>query len=330
MLRNRFVLSTCIGFLLVASPYPARARAAVEQPVVVHVVDSGGSALAGATVSLTAAAGGAFGVDGTTDAEGRFATTLPDGKAVYRVRVQKEGLAPIDHSVDLATQHGGRNRSLTIEVSMQPLSAADWFNRGVAAIRQGTLDEAAADFGRAVALDPTLERGWSVSAMVAAEQKRWDAALADADHAVALSPDDAQALRARYDALVALGRGADADAALDRLVVASHDPDVARIAFNAGAAAANRGDADTARRRFGQAIAVEPGLWQAHSALAELAARDKRYDDAVAELDRALETSPGNVALLGRKVEILRATGDAARLAAAEQELAKAKAANGS
>ncbi len=322
-LRTAFSL-LCVFPIFLAAGSAARAADA-PQPIDVFVKDAAGTAIAAAQVTVTVEKGAAWTGTGSTDASGRLPLVLPDLERVYHLRVTRDGYADVEHSVDL---HGHKTRlgqPLTLAVTMEPMGAPDWFNRGVAALRANDLDGAAQAFRKAVETDPQFERGWSVGAMVAAEQKRWPDALDGAEHALAIQADDAQALRTRYDAMTALGRDTDAAAALDALVAHTSGNDTARLAFNAGAVAANQGHLDEARKRFGQALALTPTLWQAHAALAELSVRDKKYEDAVAELDKALAAQPKNVGLLQRKVEVLEALGDAARVASAQKALADAK-----
>jgi len=323
--RTPSVLSL-LAFASVVWPLAAVPAHAAEQAVEVLVQGADKKPLEGAQIRLAAQNDPPFSATGATDASGKFAATLPDAKRTYQLQVELEGYVPFDQSVDLSKQHTSRHRAMTLEVTLPQMSAGDWFNRGVAALKRNDIDAAAAAFQRAVEIDPTNGRGWSVRALVAAEQKQWEVALDAAEHALALAPQDAQALRTRYDALVQLKRPDPASQALDQLVTQVHDGEVARLAFNAGAEAANHGDVAAARRRFAQALELAPELWQIHSALAELDIHDKDFEAALGELAKALAASPGNVRLLKRKVDVLEAIGDADRLAAAQRELAAAEA----
>jgi tetratricopeptide (TPR) repeat protein len=146
-------------------------------------------------------------------------------------------------------------------------------------------------------------------------------ALEHADKALALAAGDKNALRTRYEALAALRRP-EAEAALDTLFAQDKTPDTARLLFNAGAEAGNAGNGEIARQRLGQALELDPKLWQAHTALAELAIREQRLPDAVAALDKAIEVSPRNFKAWERKIEVLRAMGRTADADAAAAQLA--------
>src|SRR5690606_12921975 len=105
-------------------------------------------------------------------------------------------------------------------------------------------------------------------------------ALTAADRALALAPADAEALRSRYDALLPLERANEAEATLDQLAAAAPNVDTARLLFNAGATASNVKDISRARQRLEQALALDPKLHQAHSALAELHIGEQEFDAA--------------------------------------------------
>ena len=127
------------------------------------------------------------------------------------------------------------------------------------------------------------------------------------------------------------GRTADAEAALAVLAEKVRTPATAVLLYNAGAQASNAKDTDKAkqieisRRYFEQALAINPNLYQAHNGLAELDIREEKFEDAVAELSKVVEISPRNFKAYERRIEVLKKIGDKARIAAAEQELAKLK-----
>ena len=75
-----------------------------------------------------------------------------------------------------------------------------------------------------------------------------------------------------------------------------------------------------------KALEVDPNLYQAHSALAEIAIGDKNYDEAVKELDLVIGLAPRNFKAFERKIEVLKAAGKADAAAAVEKQLATLKA----
>jgi tetratricopeptide (TPR) repeat protein len=181
--------------------------------------------------------------------------------------------------------------------------------------------------GKATTLRPDLVEAWRALAFVYLETARPAEALAATEKTLALVPTDPEALRNRYDSLTALGRKEEASAALDALVANVKTPDTARLLFNRGVDAMKIPDAATARTSFQQALAVDPNLHQAHSALAEMAIGDKDYAVALAELEKVLALAPRNFKAWERKIEVLKALGKTKEAADEEKKLAAAKAA---
>lgn len=314
--------------LLLAALAPlalAASAAARTQAVEVRVLAADGAPLEAAAVTV-AAEGGAFRHQAASDAQGRVRVELPEARGSYRFHVEHPQHKAFEELVDLDKQKSSAGDLLTLEVKLLAVDAVDWFNRGVERLRTADTAGAEAAFRRAVELDPELARGWSVLALVLVEAGKPADALAAADRALALSAGETDALRARYDALAALGRADEADAALGELVARDPSPELARLLFNAGATAANAGQSERAKLRLEQALARQPGLWQAHAALAELEVRANRLDDALAALDRALAVAPEQARLWDRKATVLRALGRTDEAAAADAEAAKRRA----
>jgi tetratricopeptide (TPR) repeat protein len=313
-------------FALVTQALVATALAAAPITVALRVQGAAAAPVAGAAVEIAAAPGEeAFTLSGTTDSAGLYLADLPDNRRPYVLKVTAAGHQPFEAPLELKGKRGNRNKPYEVPVPIVAFTAADHFNAGVAELREKKLDAAATSFRRAVELEPSLSRGWSVLAMIELENGKPAEALEHAERAVALDVADMNALRTRYEALAALGRAADADAALTALYEKDKTPDTARLLFNAGAEAANGGKSEAARLRLGQALELDPKLWQAHTALAELAIREERLPDAVAALDRAIEISPRNFKAWERKVEVLRAMGKAEEADAAAARLAELK-----
>jgi tetratricopeptide (TPR) repeat protein len=295
-------------------------------PLELTVQGEDGKPVQDAAVEIRAAGGERFEVSGKTDRRGRYQAKLPDFARVYRFRVTKEKFAIFEQSVDFAAQNlvAGQTAELTITLPLdRGPSPEAIFNQGAEAIRRNDLATAEAKMREATRLAPGLAPAWSVLAMLAADAQRWPEALDAADRTLAIAPADAPALRARAEALAALGRRPEADAALDRLAEADRSDDTARVLFNAGAEAWSRKDAALATRRFEQALAANPALHQAHSALAEVKIGGKDLEGALAALERALELAPTAKKLWQRKADVLEALGRKDEAAAAREKLAQ-------
>lgn len=328
MRRSRTV-SSLFALALVAATGATVAvpplEAKQQYPLALTVKNEKGAAIPGAAVAISVETGEPFRVEGTTDKRGRYLAKLPDFTRVYRFKVTKETYSIFEQTVDFSTQNllAGATAELTITLPEDtgPTPEA-LFNEGVKAIQNDDLSGAEAKFKDALGLEPGLVPALSVLAMLAADAKRWSEALDYADKTLALSPTDVAALRARPEALTGLGRKEEADAALDRLAAVDKSPDGARILFNAGADAWQTKNAELATRRFEQAIAANPTLHQAHTALAEVKIGGKDLAGALVELDKALELAPKEAKIWRRKIEVLKALGRSEDAAAAEQTLA--------
>jgi tetratricopeptide (TPR) repeat protein len=175
-------------------------------------------------------------------------------------------------------------------------------------------------------MKPDFKEAWRVLSMVYLDEKKNDQALAAADKAIALDPADPIGLRDRYEALVALGRKEESETALHALAERDRSPEVAKLLYNAGADAWNAKNSELARKHFDEALLIDPKLYQAHLALAEIHVAEKKWDEAVVDLDRALAITPRNFKAQERRIEILKAAGKTAEAAEAEKALAALKA----
>jgi Tfp pilus assembly protein PilF len=312
--------------LFAAALCAAAPLAAASQRIEVRVLAPPAKPLAGVTVTVSAVDGEAFTATQASNDSGLALFELPSAKRAYRLEATHADFAPFTETFDLGARRAPRGDTLRLEVELLPVTAVDVYNRGVRALQAGDRAAAELEFRLAVEMDPSFLRGWNVLAVAALDGRRWDDALAAALRALALAPDDAQALRSRYEALAGLQRIDEADAALTALVAADASPELSRLLFNAGANAANAGEPERARLRLEQALARDPELWQAHSALAELAVRAQNLEQALLELDRALAVAPRQTRTWERKIDVLRAMGRADDAAAAEQQLAALRA----
>ena len=319
MLR-RAALVVCLA-AGIDSPSPATAAESAEQAVEVRVSSTDGAPLAGVTLTVSAAGAPSVAAQATTGDDGLAVLTLPAAPASYRLAATHPRHLPA--ASDFELKRPRRNaKPAAISITLSPKGAAEYFNEAVAALERHDSAAAEASLRAAVTTDPGFARGWTILAKLALDSGRGEQALEHAARALAADPAELMALHLRYEALSALGRVEEAESTLSELVTRDPAPELARLLFNSGAEAANHGDLERARRRLGEAAARDPGLWQAHSALAEVAIREQDYGAALAALDRALAIAPREERLRRRKVELLRAAGRGAEAEALEAELA--------
>ncbi|MEO7973084.1 MAG: hypothetical protein ABIU84_05810 [Thermoanaerobaculia bacterium] len=313
--------------LLLSSTALAFAADKPKAPFEVIVTTPEGAPVEGADVTITSATTvPPYTFAGKTDFTGKAVGELADFKNSYSIRVVKEGYQQFGQELDLISLKLKKGQTASLKVSLPAITAVEYYNEGVKALQAKDLARATAQFELALAADPKLAKAYGVLAIIELQQSQWDKALAHADQALALDPTDMQALRSRYDAFSGLGDMAKSDVALSELAAKERTPDVARLLYNAGAQAGNAKEVEVARARFHEALAIDPTLHQAHSALAELAINEKKYPDAIVEIDLAIAAAPRNFKAYERRIEVQKAMGDKAGAEATEKKLAALKA----
>ena len=141
-------------------------------------------------------------------------------------------------------------------IALSPGDTSAINNRGILRNRQGRFDDAIQDFSQAIALAPGRAAFFINRALAHHGKKDAAAALADLDRAIALDPDDPRALNNRAGALMMLGRHDAAIRDLDRAVAL--DPKYATAYNNRGIALAGKGDFAAAIRDYDRALALRP------------------------------------------------------------------------
>ena len=317
--------SLALALVLFAALAPATfAKAKNKFELTVKGAD--GKPVAAAAVTLSAASGEAFSAAGATDDKGRFKAEVPDFDRVYVLEVKKEGFVVRKDNLDFPAQGLKAGATAEVEVPLVVRGPIEVYNEGVQALQAKDLAAAAVRFEEALAMKPDFKEAARVLSMVYIDLKKPDLALGLADRALALDPVDPVALRDRFEALTALGKTEEAEAALYTLAEHDKSPEVAKLLYNAGADAWNSKNAESARKHFDAALAVDAKLHQAWVALSEIHIAEKKYDEAVADLDRALALTPRNFKAHERKIEVLKAAGKTAEAAEAEKALAALKA----
>jgi len=91
------------------------------------------------------------------------------------------------------------------------------------------------------------------------------------------------------------------------------DQDKAILIFNEGAEASQQGDTATARKKFDEAVGLDPNLAAAWTALATLDFGDKQYAAAIAKAEKAVALDAKDARALRILVESYTELGDAAK-----------------
>lgn len=308
---------------LLALLAPGLLFAQAQGRVKVTVVDENGDPVADATVTVSSEEIGYHKVV-ETDKRGQFALIFVDGTRIYHVVFEKEGYKTVDGDLDPTPGDTVENefvlptaRSRTAGGATETGPSADplveVFNQGVSALHAGDFETAKVKFQRAMEMDPKMVAAPSTLSSIYLEQRDFDQAVAMADKALALDPDDARALRVLYDVCDHRGETARAQKLLERLRTVEGGTETAVRVFNEGAQAAQRGDIETARARFEEALTIDPELAPAYAALANIYLRTEEYDKAIEAAQKAREIDPGDTAVLRYEYEAYRLKGDQAK-----------------
>jgi tetratricopeptide (TPR) repeat protein/transglutaminase-like putative cysteine protease len=206
--------------------------------------------------------------------------------------------------------HASALALLDAAIEREPDNAEALRARGGARAAEGDYDGARADFDHAVDLDPADQAAAVGQGLAAYGQGKYDEAVVALSVALRLDPADATALSARAAAYYQLGRWDRSLADSRALKVAR--PDIPTGAFGELRALGRLGRGDEARGLIASRLAEDPTDYVALDALVRLARGAGKPDEALPELDRALEAAPGSSDLLSLRGQLRAALGDAA------------------
>jgi tetratricopeptide (TPR) repeat protein len=161
--------------------------------------------------------------------------------------------------------------------------------RGGRLLGAGNVDDAVADFTRALELQPGLAAGHLGLGLAHAARSQLDSAITEYTAAIAADPDRAAAYRTRADTFFKLGRWTDAIADYDRLLELAPHP---ISQYSRGVAHQSRGDHDVAIGDFTQVVEDWPEYALAYYSRAESYAEQRQLSLAVADLDIAVFLRP--------------------------------------
>jgi tetratricopeptide (TPR) repeat protein len=177
-------------------------------------------------------------------------------------------------------------------------------NLGNALRDKGRLDEAVAEYRKAIALDPNDTRAHSNLGWVLQCQKKWDEAIAACRRAIELDPKDAIPHDILGIALMKKGQLDEAVAAYRKAI--ELDPKVIGPPRNLGDALGRQQKWNEAIAAYRQAIALDPKDAYAHNILGIVLEGEGQRDEAIACYRKAIQIDPKFVRAhngLGRALE---------------------------
>ena len=172
---------------------------------------------------------------------------------------------------------------------------------GDALLGQGRLEEAIAQYRKALELKPVLHSRWEIIELAETHDSlgkaltrrgQLDEALVHYQKALEINPYDVEAHNNLGDAFTRLGRF-DAAIAHYRQAV-ELQPDDADVHFNLGNTLAGRGRLDEAIAQFQRVLEIRPDDAEAHNNLGAALQLRGRIGEAMAQYQRALEIAPSN------------------------------------
>lgn len=176
--------------------------------------------------------------------------------------------------------------------SLNPADAAAQRQLADAAYALGKYDEAAAAYGKALAVEPDnvdLLRGVTESLLAGGQSS---AALPYAEHWVRLQPDDQSARLALARAQTLLGQYDQAEQSYQK--AAELGPQNPALLLGQGEVYLQQGQQDKAIAQFQKAIAMQPSAL-AYERLALAQMRSGRYEAAVQDYHKALDIDPNHI-----------------------------------
>lgn len=213
-------------------------------------------------------------------------------------------------------------KATTVAVPSHP-GAMFGLGRALAAL--GDLPAAQRAFEESARLAPQMSAPIIAWAEVLGAQRRFAEAHKVLEPLLQRSAVPVQARVARVGLLDAEGRHADAIAEQQRIVAQAKGPDVAAAWLRLGTLQERSGRIDDAEAAYRKAIEADPKFHLGWNNLAWLAVgRQKGWDQALADVRKALELSPGNATYLDTLGALQLGRGDLAGAVESFRQAAKA------
>ena len=165
-------------------------------------------------------------------------------------------------------------------------------NLGETLVKEGRMDEAMAQFQKALEIKPNYVQAHNNLGIVLVKKGREDEGIAEYEKALAINPNYAEA---RYNLGIALVKKGRLDEAMAQYKKALEiDPNYVAARCNLGLALAQKGQLDAAIAQFQKAVEINPDYLDAHNNLGVAFAQKGRMDEAIAQFQEAVRLDPNN------------------------------------
>lgn len=258
-----------------------------------RVLDAEGNPVEKAEVSIVSTKTSSIRYDLKTDKNGRFLQVgLTPG--YFMLTVKKSGFAPASKEI-----HVGVAAEEQFELTLKPMEAAlervlseadKRFLRANKLYAEQKYAEAAADYEKAVEVDPS-NWGYRLNLGLAYKKaNRPDEALAAFRKSVELNPESYSANKETGEALARAGQFAEAKPFYEKAVgLSPEDPDAH---FNLGVCLVNTGESEAALTHFQKTVELKSDYADAYYQMGTILIGQNKVPEAKAALEKFLELAP--------------------------------------
>ena len=258
------------------------------------VVDENGSPVPGAKITITTSKQKDFTSEQTTDESGRFATTVPNARWDYALRIEHDGFSPSQAETPAASEklsftlHPPFPGTVPPPPKVDPGIAA--YNEGVELLQKGDKAGAEKKFDDAVAAKPDLAPAWKVLSQLSYERKDYAKALTSGRKVLELDAKDKDLYGILMDSAQKTGDTAGAVDYKKKFVEANADNP--EVNYNAGVEAYTAGDYVSATSSFAKTVQLKPDMANAYFWMGMSEYNQKNYAASRRDFQKYLDLSP--------------------------------------
>ncbi len=283
------------------------AQAGIQGRATGKIVDSAGSPVEGANITVTTPSIRNFKLSVTTKKDGTYGFIVNDATMLYDLMIEKEGFVAVSLAkrkfspgevTNLPSQTmlkpseatSGKAGAAAVAAPSASDQAALAYNAAVDLLNSGDKAGAEAKLKEAVAKNPDLPQAWQALALVSHQNKDWAKTLEYGQKALDLDPSATNLYGMMTDAAEKSG---DKKAAAEwRKKYDEANPDSPEILYNKGVEAYNKGKMKEAEAELSKAVEVKPDLAMGHFLLGMVSFNLNKKAAAREHLQKYLDLEP--------------------------------------